>query len=369
MTRKFSLTVLALLGLILPLSCSKQDKDAESGPIVFTAFVSSPSMEATKADGAVSTQTDLANAGFGVFACYTKDHHYSESSVTPDFMYNEHLFWDSTHDVWAYQPLKYWPGGEGEAESVTGNVPHYISFFAYSPYSDGDSSAPSTKAAGYCISSFIRSYEQGNPWILYRLHPDVSKQVDLLYATPLMDQTKSENVSTKLSFEFRHALGCIGDNIEVSVGNTLAASLKEKVDGGAPTWVEFYLTGLSIKYTLTEKGKLTLWNQGSPNWSTVVSEDFVTTRDVQVTSSQFRLYRYDGSVENSVSFTAEGLGVFYIPLQVDEQVQKADITLNLLTKDSSGAETALTKTATYVLTPNHYAEGKDIALNIVLSDI
>ncbi len=369
MTQKFSLAVLAVLGLLLPLSCNKQGGEPEASPIVFTAFVESPSMEATKADGSVSSQSDLVKAGFGVFACYTRDHRYSESSVMPDFMYNEHLYWDSTHAVWDYQPLKYWPGGEGEADSVTGNIPHYISFFAYSPYSDGDSSTPSVKPAGYCIPSFIRSYEQDNPWILYRLHPDVSKQVDLLYAVPLLDQTKSENVSTRLPFQFRHALGCIGDNVGVTVGSTLAASLKEMVDSGTPTWVEYYLTGLSIRYTLTEKGRLTLWSQGTPNWSAVVSEDFVTTRDVQVASGQSLLYRYDGAAEDATPFHAEGKGVFYIPLQAGGQAQKAEITLSLLTKDSTGAESAVTKTTTYTLTPERYAEGKDIALNIVLSNI
>lgn len=369
MTRTFSLSVLAALGLLLSLSCNKQGREAETCPIVFTAFVDCPTMKATKADGSVSSQTDLVKAGFGVFACYTRAHRYSESSVIPDFMYNEHLYWDSTHDVWGYQPIKYWPGGEGEAESISGDVPHFISFFAYSPYSDGDSSAPSAKPAGYCIPSYIRSHEQDNPWILYRLHPDVSKQVDLLYAIPLLDQTKSENVSTRLSFMFRHALGCIGDKIEVRVGSSLSESLKEIVDNGTPTWVEYYLTDLSVKYTLTEKGRLTLWNQGTPNWSSVVSEDLVTTRNVQVTSSQFCLYRYDGSAEQTTSFISEGKGVFYIPLQVGTQVQKADITLHLLTKDSTGAETAVTKTTTYYLTPEHYAEGKDIALNIVLSNI
>lgn len=367
--RKTSLTVLTVLGLILPMSCHKHGGVAELSPIVFTAFVESPSMEATKANGSVSSQTDLVKADFGVFACYTRDRRYSESSVMPNFMYNEHLFWDSTHSVWSYQPIKYWPGGEGEAESVTGDIPHYVSFFAYSPYSDGDSSAPSANAAGYCIPSLIRSYEQGNPWILYRLHPDVSKQIDLLYAIPLMDQTQGENISTKLPFVFRHALGCIGDNIEVSVESTLAATLREIVDSGSPAWVECYLTGLSVRYTLTEKGRLTLWSQGAPNWSTVVSENIVTIRDVQVTTSQFRLYRYDGLEENAVSFSAEGKGVFYIPLQVGGQVQKADITLSLLIKDSTGAETPVNKTATYVLTPEHYSEGKDIALNIVLSTI
>ena len=357
-------TLFVLAGLVLLLSCTKESGSGVDEPIVFSARL----VESTKAQGAVSSQGSFTSGGFGVFACYTADHTYSESSVSPDFMYNEHLIWDATHGVWTYAPIKYWPNGEGEAESVHGEIPHYVSFFAYAPYSNANGSSPALNPSGYCISSFINSYEQDNPWILYRLHPDVSKQVDLMYAVPLLDQTKG-SVAEKLQFSFKHALGCVGDAVDVVCATALANTLKDKVDSGTPTWVRLFLSGVSIRYTLTEKGKLTLWNQGQANWSPVLSENSVTTRDVILLDSETLLYSYDGSSETSNTWADDNHGVFFIPLQVSGEIQKADITVSYVIRYSTGEEVTNTRTSTLYITTDKYQEGKDLSIHITLSNM
>ena len=350
--------------LLLLLSCTKDLSSGADEPIVFSARLE----ESTKAQGAISSQGSFTRGGFGVFACYTADHTYSESSVSPDFMYNEYLFWDATHGVWTYDPIKYWPNGEGEAEGVHGTIPHYVSFFAYAPYSNANGSSPSLNPSGYCISSFINSYEHDNPWLLYRLHPDVSKQVDLMYAIPLLDQTKGA-VSDKLRFSFKHALGCVGDAVDVVCSTVLTDALKDKVDSGLPEWVRLYLSSVSIRYTLTEKGRLTLWNQGQANWSPVLSENAVTTRDVTLLDGETLLYSYDGSSETLNTWADFGHGVFYIPLQVSGETQKADISVSYVARYSTGEEVTNTKTSTLHITTDKYQEGKDISIHITLSNM
>ena len=92
---------------------------------------------AVEGETTLATMQTSADDGFGVFASYTGMHKYSAVTVKPDFMYNDHVFWNSTPGVWEYSPLRYWPNGEGDVDGLTGNVPHYVSFFAYAPFSHG----------------------------------------------------------------------------------------------------------------------------------------------------------------------------------------------------------------------------------------
>ena len=185
-----------------------------------------------------------AEAGFGVFAYYTKTDNYN-STQKPDYMYDEKVTWDGS--AWTYSPVKYWPNDNNPADNkgAEGTVTNsLVSFFAYGPYVEFD---PTTGIAEGCTETggvvkrgaveetgitkvSIKNSETGDPVISYVL--DKEESVDLLWGTrgkgtyteadgtsntvditdgkqvnkDLAKQTKDE----KVNFLFKHALAQIG---------------------------------------------------------------------------------------------------------------------------------------------------------------
>lgn len=324
----------------------------------------------TRAMHAISNNNALAmEGGFGVFASYTGLYKFNDVSVTSDFMYNQHVTWDAVNTQWIYEPLKYWPNGES---SIPGLNPHYVSFFAYAPYSDND---PGT-AAGYCITTFHYQHEKGNPWLTYRLHYDVDRQVDLLYAQ-LLDQPKPD-VSTRLPLQFKHALACVGDKVTVACAEELCEWFRNTVDGDSHTSnIMVRVNTVDVSYTLTEKGRLTLWNDGEPNWQLIESGAPTTTRDVSLTSIDtyelpYALYNYDGSDETSNVWQDLGHGLFYIPLHINGHEQTVSITVSydiVVTTDGEEETQTYTKNSAITLSdyPSAYEAGQGLQLNIILT--
>ena len=269
------------------------------------------------ADGTL-TLSDVQTSGFGVFAAHTGLHTYANSSISSNFMHNQKVTYSSSN--WTYSPIKYWPNGEDGSE-----MPDYISFFAYAPYSE---------TASACITDFPLPIEMGDPWLIYRLADDVASQVDLLYATPVLDKTKPASTATdaekKVNFKFKHALACVGDKVTTSISEALGDLLKAEV-AGKPTLsqIEVILRKVSIVYTLTQKGKLSLASS-TALWKPVMSGEFTTKRTVTVfdgSASPFTLATITDAVtanEHSVS----DKGVFYIPLQVGNEPQQATCTID-----------------------------------------
>lgn len=290
--------------------------------------------------------TDPGVGGFGVFACYTGLHRYADSDVKPNFMYNEHITYNSTTNLWEYYPVKYWPSGEGntlpEADpeasgnGTTAENPHYVSFFAYAPYSDNDSNHPDTNPAGYCIPTFSYQLETTNPWLYYRLIPQeyLNKQVDLLCAVPLLNKKKPQ-ISERLQFQFIHALGCVGNTITVECSDAMKTDLNNQlgktVDASIVTKMEVIITSLSIFYELTDHGRLTLWNNGTPKWDPVMSGDFVTNRRIDyasdLTTNNVVHSVSTGPVVNTSLWTDDTHGIFYIPNHINRHPQTATMTL------------------------------------------
>ena len=97
--------------------------------------------------------TLLQSKGFGVFAAHTGLHTYANSSISSNFMHNQKVTYSSSN--WTYSPIKYWPNVEDGSD-----LPDYISFFAYAPYSE---------TASACITDFPLPIEMGDPWLIYRL--------------------------------------------------------------------------------------------------------------------------------------------------------------------------------------------------------
>lgn len=323
-------TALFLLALLAGQACAEvEPQQEELTPIVFSAVVSGE-MPATKAEG-MTDESGLKAAGFGVFGCYTGLHRYSESDVNSSFMYNQKVKWVSGDSRWEYEPVKYWPNGEGEATTATGENPHYVSFFAYAPYSNGSNP---------CIPSCILEQEKGNPWILYRLSENPADQVDLLYAQPLLDQTKPKTGS-KLEFTFKHALACVGDTVNIS--------------GPTSADFEIRLKEVKIDYTLTSKARLVLWNRGTANWSALQSEDVVTTRSFTLLSG--------GNASLPASF--QGKGVFCIPAEVPGYPQKATIHVTYVVNYTNASLPSVERSSSSeLLLKGLVQEGKKLDINI-----
>ena len=314
-----------LLALLASASCTEMEQPVrEETPISFSAVVSGD-MPATKAEGMID-ESRLKAAGFGVFGCYTGLYRYSESDVNSSFMYNQKVKWVSGDGRWEYEPVKYWPGEED----------HYVSFFAYAPYSPGDGTG--------CIPSYVRYQETGDPWILYRIADRIADQVDLLYATPLLDQTRPA-VNERLEFNFKHALACVGEKVTVSTNVTNSNYV-------------IHLKEVSIDYTLTAKGRLVLWNKGSANWSAVLSENVVTVRSVSLLTA--------GNESLPKTFTDQGL--FCIPVEAAGYPQKATVKVTYIIdyNDSTIPDVERSTTAELPL-KGLIEEGKVLDININLN--
>ena len=352
-----------LLALLAGQACADVERQQEENlvPIAFSAVVSGD-MPLTRAAHEIGDDATLQANGFGVFACYTGLHKYSESDANASFMYDQKVEWSAANSHWVYEPLKYWPNGEGEATSVTGENPHYVSFFAYAPYSDGSNP---------CIPSFSRFGEQTNAWLMYRLAENVEDQVDLLYADPLLDCTKPA-VDEKLCFVFKHALACVGEDVKLDCSDALVSSLKAEIDAGGGDQIDYYLKSMKIKYVLTGKGRMTLWNKGTANWAPIQSEDVLVTRSVILFSGQTAFFHYK-SGDSSVTvtpWTDHGHGVFCIPAEAPGYPQKAVVEMEYKIRRVKGSEIieADRSVSSELLLKGFIQEGKTLDINITLSN-
>ena len=372
-----------------------QPSDGSTVPVAFSATMASDNKPTTRASGddidnpstsafgQVINYYKLQTQGFGVFACYTGLHGYGDSNVHPDFMYNEKVTYNTDH--WEYNPVKYWPNGEGEVTDNTGSEKHYVSFMAYAPYSEANNNDPASgEAADYCISSFSLQREIGNPWLTYRLHTDVEKQVDLLYAKPFLDQSKPAT-DEKLEFKFKHALACVGDQITIICSEGLKNQTDARVSGSNFAKVE--VSGLSIEYTLTSKARLVLWcsdeawTNGEANWQTILSEDPTCKRTVNIIASASAgagttVYTKGQAVDPSSlpSTTVKDKGVFYIPTALVgyKQTAKVNITYHIATSSDGStwtSDTDISGTATIAMNdyPDAYQASKHLYINVTLN--
>ena len=198
---------------------------------------------------ALTTEESLKaneDTGFGVFAYYTQGNYpLTDHSYYPNFMYNQHVYWDQETDAgdvipldaryWKYSPLKYWPndyapGDVGGGATGSGRNDK-VSFFAYAPYvkcdpATGDALNPdnslktegivgftSNTGYGYKIETVNEQEElvhvwHNDPMLHYKLGGENSE--DLVWGgDDCMDQTKVTNAAktnNKQAFTFQHML-------------------------------------------------------------------------------------------------------------------------------------------------------------------
>lgn len=358
----------------------------DSGAIAFDARMDSGYAPSTRTPSPLSTLDALkaAGVGFGVFACYTGTHKYYDVNVSPDFMYNDHVTYGSSN--WEYTPVKYWPNGEGEVSGNTGQIKHYVSFFAYAPWSNNVGSTPNTNPAGYCITSFSNQGDLGDTWLTYRLIPqaNLDKQVDLLCARPLLDQSK-QAVNKRLPFVFDHALACVGDTVSIAISGAddsstgMAKLLIDRISSDPDvTQMRVVVTGITIDYTLTEKARLLLWKgaaDADANWQTIASGTPTTRRTVNLTDEQ-TVYQYDGSKATVSTYQYQWInhGIYYIPTEIEGYPQTAQVSVNYkiesyhTSSDNWLTDGRIDGTASITLHnyPNAFKSGKHLNLGITI---
>lgn len=358
----------SVICLLAAVSCSKEPVTRESGEGDGLA-VSFGVLEDCGVRAAGETD-DIAVNGYsiGVFAYDTGVYPYSDCNLHPNFMYNQEVVYGDD-GRWGYWPVKYWPNGNGNVDGVTGEWEEMLTFFAYAPYSNTDADGGNNDA-GYCIPTISSPFEAGNPWIIYRIHEDVSRQVDLLYAMPVLDKTKP-GVNDLVRFRFRHALACVGEQVRINCGSSLEGELEKYVNenGGSARVV---LNEVSVRYTLTERAKLSLWTPnlvsgaGLPTWMPALNGQPTTDRTVVYGSDlDHVLYSTDGSGDPGLWTSPENMGVFYIPLDIYDHPQTATIRVKYTVVRSNGAalETEHTKESSFRLSsfPEAFAPGKKLS--------
>lgn len=193
----------ALCGCLLLLAaCSGDDDTApitpQGGgvPIEFSTEV-----EDAQTRGAEFTKDNLAE--IGVFASFTNGE-FDASSSLPNFMYNQQVK-KQPDGTWDYSPKQYWPNNNTDK----------LSFFAYAPYVDEAATSGSNP-------TFSQKTAAGYPTLTYTVSPTEAAQIDLLAATPLMNQT-FQKTSGNIQFAMKHALCKVGFSIKSEEAITVTA--------------------------------------------------------------------------------------------------------------------------------------------------
>lgn len=187
--------ILAAAAALTLVACAKVEtiqNTREENVVSFGVYAGK--MIPTKVTGL--TTSNIAN--FGVYSSYTTADWTTSDKM--NFMFDQ-LVEGSDHS-WSYSPVKYWPNETTDK----------LSFWAYAPYKDANNG----------IAESTANSVAGYPKISYTMPAD-NYQVDLLWATPIMDKVNNSaytsgtanptagdaTISNKVQFSFKHALALI----------------------------------------------------------------------------------------------------------------------------------------------------------------
>lgn len=290
--------------LLAVVGCSKETGPSGAAGGAAIRFEMASTGVQTRARNEVSTDALLRNKSVGVFASYTGKLTYENTTVSPDFMYNQEVKYTS-NNVWEYDPVKYWPNDPAE----------YVSFFAYAPY---EASPGEGSVSG--IIGMSRQVDLGDPWINFRL-PAFEDQVDLLYGqrqtavsdgyvyTPWLDQQKMNWGEGPMKFVFMHALACVGETITIKMADALYEAMHGEVD--------ITIDSVNVTYrNLTTKARLVLRSAGDPNWKEIISGELTTSRAYHSGALSGKTFSKSAATNPAAMTLTSGGGLFYIPLQV-----------------------------------------------------
>lgn len=173
---------------------------------------------------------------YGVFGCYKYGEPVSQDNISANLMNNQEVTF--VGDRWEYAPIKYWPQKEEGS--------NYASFFAYSPYADGN---------GFVSVNSTSS----EPMIEYNSVNPMDDAGDLLYGSKI-NATKNDNNGC-VTIDSKHALARL---------NLKAVAALDQISSGNITDTNVKITIKSIKISgqIPNKGSFDLYRQQWKNLST-----------------------------------------------------------------------------------------------------
>lgn len=213
----------AIAASVLAVGCAKneviQNVTRLSDAVSFGVYAGKTATKAVSDTdfGSITLAELKGTAGFGVFGYYTGNDAYAPATHTANFMYNEHVTWDTDH--WEYAPVKYWPNEHGASAVSTDS--DKLTFLAYAPYVaelaiggatttvDDGSSAAATEG----ITAMTGNTATASASLTFSVPASKDEQIDLLYGVL---KTQSVNVD--------------GTN-EGTVGNPIENLTKQKTGG------------------------------------------------------------------------------------------------------------------------------------------
>ena len=172
--------------------------------------------------GTTTTKETFKNHSFGLSAtCYTGDWPGEEETNkwTTNFAHNIKVSYTESDSKWKSEKSLYWAGSEN------------IKFFAYSPYS---AAAPASSEEGAADAddatpSVIHSAADatGIPTLTYTVPTDVTKQIDLMYATADCGGNGTGDVRNgAVQLNFKHALTAV----TIETGEKMLAGKVTKIE-------------------------------------------------------------------------------------------------------------------------------------------
>ena len=215
----------------------------------------------------------LKTSGFGVFAYYTNQAYYDQTYI-PNFMYNQHVTYNSTVDRWDYTPVMYWPNEYGaDAGSADQDK---VTFFAYAPYV---TASPAGNVADYenGITGLSGNTATGDPIVKFVSTFDASKSVDLCWGVcdvaswdkiqggtqqamtigmPWLNVEHPAGTSQRMNFRFNHALAQLNVQIDADP-DTETHNTSSAIDAESKVYVRsISFSGIALKGALNLNNKL-----------------------------------------------------------------------------------------------------------------
>ena len=225
------------------MSCSNDDittggdlSKNEATPISFSTYLG----RTAQTRGTETT----TGATFGVFASYTEGKNFNTSTDKQNFMYNQQVTSSDKGTNWTYDPVKYWPTKDGEK----------VSFFAYAPYTDGESGN---------ISFETVDNMTGTPQIKVTVPSDLAETTDFVAAS-VVNQAKTDE--GKVSYTLLHEMTRL----------SLSAAVSEDVFKSDGAHDKTYVVVKSVKLKTGSK----IYTRGTYTFS-----DTTPSANVRVTGS------------------------------------------------------------------------------------
>lgn len=359
--------LLAAVAAFILTSCAKIDNtqavtNKVGTPLSFGIYAGKSA--GTKAtfygDQTTATLADNGNDyGFGVFAYYTQTTDVS-ASAKPNFMYNQQVYYDSEADAvkypshWYYTPLKYWPNGQNSTAVDNNTHNDKLSFYAYAPFTAvGDES-------GVTAFTPADAKTAGLPVVTYVLPSDPSKQVDLLYATPVTNQTKQE-LDQRVSFVFHHALAKVNLKVQAVADHATASS--SKLDGAT----KIILTRVDVFGTFATTNTLEL---STGNWNSPTVTNAGTSAYYSYQSGNFAATStVDGVTGFNVTETAQDISstpMLIIPVEMAANKFKIQVYYNVITEDASLGGFSNVQNVIYALDTDGISFAKNKITNVTI---